>query len=341
LGDLVRNTDLFNSIAGSDGQITKADAEKFKERIERGTKPEDQELRTKFGNTPEAFERLKKTTDALIASFDNPKNKPGEPGSMMKDGSIFYRGGGSKDYMTQESLAKAMGFDNVTDGQAKLKDGPRPIAGVEPVTSYDQTRLRPGMGPQDLAHRMLDPTKEQPHFKDRAALDQARRDLEYVFRKGGPILQDKGGPEVTAANREQIIKEIQAREKANAERDKKPVDNTLSNWFASKYPEIKGTPTPAGPTVEATTDYKNSGVGRRGSWGVTENVTQGANLPADSKEAFRKILNNKALTGVDIASAPEGTPVIKPENLEKIRTAVEATKNEALIRWFNARYKKG
>jgi len=339
LGDLVRNPELFKAISSKPdgGSITKDDAEAFRKRITEGTTPEDAALREKFAGTPEADAKLKKTLDSLIKSFDSPENQPGKKGSTIKGGGLFETRWDN--FMTPDSLSKGMGFETPAKGKEALDKNVKPISNVEAVTSYDGTRLAPGKGPQDLAQRML-PDGEGKHFKDKAALDTARGDLAYVFRKGGGILKDNGKPEVNAENRDQVVEALRAREKARAAATGQPEDNTLSNWFASKYPKLEAAPAAAQPAVEATKDYKNSGVGGQGSWGITENVTKGQNLPADAKSELQKILGNKAITGVDIMSAREGTPVITEANLQKIREAVDASKSAALKAWFAKRYPK-
>jgi hypothetical protein len=187
---------------------------------------------------------------------------------------------------------------------------------------------------------MLNPA-EAKHFKDSKAFETARKDLEYVFRKGGPILQDKGGAEVTAANREQIIKEIQAREKANAERDKKPVDNTLSNWFASKYPEIKGTPTPAPATVDnikADTDRARATVkANDGPERISRRMGEG-----ELNENQRRILQSTLVPG---RTYDDKVGKLSDASIDKVRAAIDALKpsqrmSEADIAFVKAWYAK-
>lgn len=341
LGDLLTNPDLFKAISSKPdgGSITKGDAEAFLKRITEGTKPEDVALRQKFAGTPEADAKLRKTMDSLIKSFDDPKNDPEQKGTTLKDGGPFQTRW--HHYMTPESLATGMGFENPTKAKEALDKGVKPISGVEPVTSLDHTRLRAGLGPQDLAHRMLDPTKEQAHFKDRAALDQARRDLEYVFRKGGPILQDKGKPEVTAANRDQIITEIQAREKANAERDKKPVDNTLSNWFASKYPKDMPAAVAPGTNVDnirPDTDRTRASVkANDGPERISRRMGEG-----ELNENQRRILQSTLVPG---KTYDDQVGKLSDASIEKVRAAIEALKptarmTEAEIAYVKAWYAK-
>lgn len=342
LGDLIRNPDLFKAISSKpDGNtITKDDVDAFRKRLTEGTKPEDAELRRKFAGTPADNERLNKTLDALSRSFDAADNQPGKKGSTIKGGGLMQDRWDN--FMTRESLATGMGFESVEKAKTALDNGARPVAGVEPVTSYDQTRLRPGLGPQDLAHRMLDPTKDGKFFKDAAAVQQARQDLEYVFRKGGPILQDKGKPEVTAENREQIIKEIQAREKARADANKTPVDNTLSNWFASKYP--KDLPTPVAPgtanvdSIRPDSDRTRASVSKNdGPERISRRMGEG-----ELNENQRRILQSALIPG---KTYDDQVGKLSDASIEKVRAAIEALKpsprmSEAEIAYVKAWYAK-
>lgn len=342
LGDLLKNPELFKAISGkSDGAtITKDDAEAFKKRLTEGTKPEDIAMRAKFAATPEADAQLRKTVDALIKSFDSADNDPDKKGSTIKGGGLIEKRWDN--FMTPDSLATGMGFENPAKAKEALDKGvtARPNTNVEPVTSYDGTRLAPGKGPADLAARMLPDAEAAKHFKDKPAADQARADLAHVFRKGGGILQDKGKPEVTAENREAVIAALKAREAERAKATGKPEDNTTSNWFASKYPKLDAAAPAAAPAVEAAADYTATKVGARGSWGVSTEMVKGQNLPESARKALQDIIGNKALTGVDIGTARGGTEVITAANLEKIREAVDKSPSTQLKEWFNKRYPK-
>jgi hypothetical protein len=341
LGDLLKNPELFKAISGkADGAtITKDDAEAFRKRLTEGTKPEDIAMRAKFAATPEADAQLRKTVDALIKSFDSADNQPDKKGATIKGGGMFQSRWDN--FMTPDSLAKGMGFENPAKAKETLDKGvTTPNSKVEPVTNYDGTRLAPGKGPADLAARMLPDAEASKHFRDKAAADQARADLAHVFRKDGGILQDKGKPEVTAQNRDAVIAALKAREAERAKATGKPEDNTTSNWFANRYPKIEGAPQPAEAAVQPAADYKASKLGGQGSWGVTESVVKGQNLPKEARDALQGILNNKTVTGLDLRTAPAGTEVINAKNLEDVRKAVEAANNPQLKEWFNKRYPK-
>lgn len=348
LSELVTNPKLFDALADKEGKIYKGSVDEFNKKFfAPGT--EGEQFRAQFGDKA-AQDRVQTTVEALKKKFDEPGNQDDKPGSVLKENSAgvlpwnwFNKG----DHMTRDSLAKGLGYtkaDGSGDVEAMNKKLPtdgvvqnKPRADVPSVTDYSSTAQGRGDGPYQVAERMLGGDQAK-FFKNPT---EARAIMTDVLRQPEIWSQDKQGvAKVTPENRDSIVTAIKEREAKIAKDSGKPENNDLSNWFASRYPKLEAAPKPAGPAVEATTDYKNSGVGRQGSWGVTENVTKGQNLPQEAKAELQKILNNREITKVNIANAPEGTPVITKENLQAIRDAVEKSKSQALKDWFAKRYPK-
>lgn len=342
LGSLAANPELFKEISGTDGQITKADAENFRKRLTEGTSQADIDMRAKFAKTPEEFAALKKTTDNLIASFSKPENEPGKKGSPMKDGSTFYRGNGSKDYMTNDTLAQSMGFNDAADAKAKYRPEAAVAAAVKPnpdvtsVTDYRNTAQGKNEGPYQVTAKML---QGQEKFFTNPA--EAQRMLQGVVAQEKFWGQDKQGvPKVTAANRDEMLKSIKEAEAKKAADSKQPENNDLSRWFESRYPKDLPAAAPAVATpareVKPDTGYASTKIGGDGSWGVSSRMLKDSGLDEGARQVLQNALRNKAVSGIDFMSA--NGPVINDGNVEKIRDAIKA--NEQLLAWYNKRYPK-
>ncbi len=332
-GDLLNPDDkLFNKISGGKDYIRKSEVEDFQRKLT-AVGPEGDKFRAELGDAA-AVKKAKDTADALLKTFNEGKPKPNENGSVMKnDGHMW-----SNDYITKESLAKGMGYKDVADAQAKLPkekaDNPRPVTGVEPVANYDDTRLAAGKGPQDLAARMLNPEQAKKAFGDDAAAAQrSREDLAYVMRKGGPFFKDQGKPEITAENRDAVLAALREREKARA-KPGETVDTRGSDWFASRYPKIEGTPPPAGPDLSQVKPDTNREKGRiakeDGPIKIAERMTAGEPLDAAAKLALQKAIKP--------GEYDDKVGPLTDKSIEAIRKNVNAGNNDALKQWFAKRY---
>lgn len=351
LSELVTNPKLFDKLADSKGEISAGSIAEFEKKFYApGT--EGETFRAELGDAA-AQKRAAATVESLKKSFDDPRNQDDKKGSVLNENSNgnfsnwWKLGMGKGDYMTRDSLARGLGYtkqDGSPDVEAMNKKLPtdvsvltKPRADVASATDYSSTAQGRGDGPYQVAQRMLGGDQAK-FFKNP---DQAQAIMTDVLRQ--PKIWDKdkqGVPKVTAENRDDIVKAIKEREAKIAKDSGKPENNDLSNWFASRYPKLEAAPQPAQPAVEAAKDYKSSALGARGSWGVTENVVKGQNLPKEARDTLQGILGNKGVTGIDLNSARGGTEVINDKNLEDIRKAVEASTSQALKDWFAKRYPK-
>ncbi len=227
---------------------------------------------------PKEQDRARKTLDALDKAFDSPANQDDKKGAVLIENSRgnfsnwLKFGLGQGDYMTRESLAKGMGYTNdkgegdPAKAATKLPTdtaatAPKPIAEVPSVTNYNDTAQARGDGPYQVASRMLGGDQAK-YFKNPA---EAQSIMTDVLRQ--PKIWDKdkqGVPKVTAENRDEIVKAIKEREAKIALDGKKPENNDLSNWFASRYPKIeKPAATPVDMSaVQPDTDRKTGRIGK-------------------------------------------------------------------------------
>lgn len=349
-GELVTNPKLFDGIAGPDGNITRDKVTAFQEKWNAAGET-GAAFRRQFAQTPEQERKVNQTVEDLKNAYDDPRHKNNADGAIFKDNRVTTLGiemGSAYGTMTRDTLLKGMGYKDMNEAKARLPvDAPatnapiKPIAEVNSVTDYNSTAQAKGDGPAQVANRMLrgDRTQDQTRFFTKP--EEAQRMLTDVLKQPDIWKFDQQGkPHVTAENRDQVLAAIKAAEAKKAADTRQPENSELSNWFASRYPKLDST-APATPDVQPAADFGASKIIRgQGSDAISRKLVEGQNLDDGARRALQKVINDKAVTGVDLASARTGTEVINATNLEKVREAVEKANNPQLTAWFNKRYPK-
>lgn len=348
LGLLATKSELFDSIAQNDGAISRSDAERFRDKILLGNDDESKSMRERFGKTPKDMEDLKKTANALIASFDKPANQDNQRGALLVENSNsnpsnwWKLGMGQGDYMTRDSLARGLGYENFEEAQKRLPKEvasiPKPNLDVQSVSDYNNTAQRRNDGPWQVAARMLD--GQSKFFK---SPDEAQKLLTDVMRQPDVWNKDRTGePKVTAQNRETVLTSIKNAEAKRAEQRGESENSDLSNWFENRYPALPDGQAPVRGEVTALSDFSNTklrnakdgprAIAGRMIRGQEEFFTQPNKATADLAHAIgvkAGIHNNR-----------KGAEQVTNENIDKIVENIKKTGNQELLDWFVKRYPK-
>ncbi len=350
--ELATNPKLFDGIAGADGAITKDKVQAFQDQWNQSGDA-GKAFRAKYATSPDQERRVAQTVEDLKAAYDDPHHKGNVDGSVLKDNRMTTLGieaGSSYGTMTKDSLLKGMGYANMDEAKRRLPQdvtSPTAAASLKPnpdvnsVTDYKSTAQGYHDGPSQVAANMLkgDATQDQRKFFTNP--DEAQRMLTDVLKQPDIWKFDKQGqPHVTGENRDQVLAAIQAAEAKKATDSSKPANNELSNWFASRYPKLDSPAAPAAPDVEKAADFGATKVQKGlGADAVTRKILEGSGLDDNARRQLMGVINNKDVTGVDFRSAKQGTEVLSPTNLEKVRDAIAALPNNAALKaWFDKRY---
>lgn len=343
LGLLAEKPELFDYIAQNDGQISRADAQTFREKLLLANDDEGKRFRESFGKTAAEQERLKRAAGALLDSFDNKANEDGKSGSVHEDGYDFYGWNPlSGDFMTRESLARGLGYSSPQEAQKRLPRDAGVLADANPdvqaAFDFSQTAQSRGDGPWQVSEHML--AAQGNYFEDPL---QAQKMLTDVVRQSEFWVKDKQGvPKLTPENRNEILASIKAAEVKRAEQRGVAENNDLSRWFAARYPESLQSKSHQKVEVEPLSDFSNTRLrGKKdGPRGVASRMIHGQEeFFSDSHKAVSDL--SKAL-GVKsgIHNNRKGAEQVTKKNIDRIIDNIEKTGNQELLDWFKKRYPK-
>ncbi len=343
LGFLAEKPELFDYIAQNDGQISRSDAQAFREKLLLSSGDEGKRLRERFAKTPAEQERLTRAAGALLDSFDNKANEDGKKGSVHEDGYDLYGWNPlSGDFMTRESLARGLGYSSPQEAQKRLPKDARAQVDANPdvqsAVDFSQTAQRRGDGPWQVAEHMLG--VQDKYFKDPA---QAQKMLTDVLRQNQFWTKDKQGePKLTPENRNDMLAAIKAAEVKQAEQSGAAENNDLSRWFAARYPESLESKPHQKHEVEPLSDFSNTRLrGKKdGPRGVASRMLHGQEeFFSDPHKAVTDL--SKAI-GVHsgIHNHRKGAAQVTNRNIDKIIDNIEKTGNQELLDWFKKRYAK-
>lgn len=343
LGLLASKPELFDYIAQNDGQISRSDAEAFREQLLLGTGEEAIRLRERFGKTPQDHERLKKAAGALIDSFDHPANADGAAGSVHEDGwDLYGKNPFSGDYMTRESLARGLGYSSPQEAQKNVHSDAKVTVEANPDVSsandLSQTAQRRGDGPWQVSEHML--AGQTKHFENPF---EAQKMLTDVLRQNNFWTKDKQGePKLTPENRNEMLGAIKAAEVKRSEKSGAAENNDLSRWFAARYPEAMESKSHARADVDQLSDFSNTRLRgpKDGPRGVASRMIHGQEQffsdPHKAVADLSKAIGLKA----GIHNHKQGAEQVTAKNIDRVIANIEKTGNEELLDWFKRRYPK-
>jgi len=341
LGFLAAKPELFDHIAQNDGEISRSDAEAFRNKLLLDTSDEGKRLREKFAKTPKEQERLTNTVGALLDSFDHPANADGADGSVHNDGYDLYGmnpfGG---DFMTKESLARGLGYSSSQEAQKRVMQDVKTSVDANPdvqsAGDYSQTAQKRGDGPWQVAEHMLD--GQDKHFEKPF---EAQKLLTDVVRQSNFWTKDKQGePKLTADNRNEMLAAIKSAEAKRAEHEGKDENNDLSRWFAGRYPEDMEKKSSGKGDVEQLSDFSNTSLrgAKDGPNAIAARMIHGQEQffsdPHKAAADLSKAIGVKA----GIHNSKNGAEQVTKENIEKVIANIEKTGNQELLDWFKKRY---
>lgn len=343
LGLLASKPELFDYVAQNDGQISRSDAEAFREKLLLGTGEEGKRLRERFGKTPLEQERLTNAAGALVDSFDHPANLDGAAGSVHEDGWDLYGNnpfGG--DYMTRESLARGLGYRSPQEAQKNVHSDARGLLSANPDVSsandFSQTAQRRGDGPWQVSEHML--AGQNKHFENPF---EAQKMLTDVLKQSNFWTKDKQGEQkVTPENRNEMLGAIKDAEAKRSEQSGAAENNDLSRWFAARYPETMESKSTARTDVEPLSDFGNTRLRgpKDGPRAVASRMIHGQEQFFTDPHKAVADLSSAIGVKAGIHNHRKGAEQVTARNLDRVIANIEKTGNEELLDWFKRRYPK-
>lgn len=341
MGVLATNDRLRRAIAGSDGAITKDEAKAFAEKWDRN----ENNFRREFTNGSRTEEeKITNALDALNRQWDSTNyahNGINANGSILQDhltglGNMYGLFGFSSltndGVLSDQSLARGLGFRRLDDAKRNLPAFDRargdssslqsPMAGVQRESNFDNTRLNGrNEGPWHVANRMLQGQEE--FFRNApGGIDKARRDLTTALGVRSGVHNSRlGANQLTEDNMSKVIENINR------------LDNpALRDWLISRYPGSQRLES----RTEAAANYDDSRIARNGRLPskIAENMVRGSEI-ADNQQAKRALQD---VLRQQMRGRREGDNILRPENYDQFRRAIEAKNIEALTTWFRRRY---
>ncbi|MBA3858300.1 MAG: hypothetical protein C0507_15455 [Cyanobacteria bacterium PR.3.49] len=346
LGLLAEKPELFDYIAQNDGQISRSDAQAFREKLLLASGDEGLRFRERFGKTASEQERLTRVAGALLDTFENKDNEDGKPGSVLEDGYDFYGWNPlSGDYMTRDSLARGLGYSSPQEAQKRLphdsrlhKDQVDTNPDVQSANDFSQTAQRRGDGPWQVAEHML--AGQGQYFQEPS---QAQKLLTDVLRHNQFWTRDRQGePKLTPENRNDVLAAVKAAEVKHAEQSGVAENNDLSRWFAARYPELLQSKPHQKGEVEPLLDFSNTRLrGKKdGPRAVASRMIHGQEeFFSDPHKAVSDLSRAIGVRG-GIHNNRKGAEQVTSRNIDKIIENIEKTGNQELLDWFKKRYPK-